>query len=88
MNHKIGDKSKFSFSKGQPITDVKNVSFKFTIESSFGVCPKCGHQLAKRQTFKIVELVSINNGEHFVGYSDKGHTLKIDKENIPNGLIG
>lgn len=88
MNYKIGDKSKFSFSKGQPITDVRDISFEFIIESTFGVCPKCGEQLGKKQTFRIIKLVSINNGEHFVGYSDKGHTLKIDKKDISKELIG
>ena len=87
MNLKIGDKSKFSFARGKPITDVQDVDFPFIIESTFGVCPECGHQLGKRQTFKIIKLVSINNGEHFVGYSNMGHTLKIPKENIPEKYL-
>jgi len=82
MNHKIGDISKFAFAKGKPITDVQKVNFKYIEEHNFGVCPKCGEQLSKRQTFKIVELASINNGEHYVGYSDQGHTLRILKEYI------
>jgi len=88
VNHKIGDKSKFSFAMGKIITDVKNVDFEFTIESTFGVCPECGVQLGKKQTFRIIELISISNGEHFIGYSDKGHTLKIDKKDIPKKYIG
>ncbi len=82
MNLKVGDKSKFSFSKGEIITDVKDVDFEYVVESTFGVCPACGHQLGKRQTFKITKLISINTGEYFVGYSDKGHTLRIDKKDI------
>jgi len=87
MNHKIGDKSKFSFSKRETITDIKDVDFEHIIESTFGVCPKCGEQLGKKQTFRIIKLISIANGKHFVGYSDKGHTLKIEKENIPNQVL-
>ena len=86
MNLKVGDKSKFSFSRGELITDVKDVNFEYIIESTFGVCPKCGEQLGKKQTFKIIKLVSISNGKHFVGYSDKGHTLKIDKKDIPKEI--
>lgn len=82
MNHNVGDKSKFAFAKDKIITDVQKVDFKYVEEHNFGVCPECGHQLAKRQTFRIVELVSINNGEHYVGYSDQGHTLRILKEYI------
>jgi len=84
---KVGDKSKFSFARGKPITDVRDVKFKYIIESTFGVCPKCGEQLGKKQTFKIVKLISIDNGKHFVGYSDQGHTLKIDKGNIPKKYL-
>ena len=87
VNHKIGDKSKFSFAKGKIITYVKNVDFEFIIESTFGVCPECGVQLGKKQTFRIIELISISNGEHFIGYSDKGHTLKVPIENIPGKYI-
>jgi len=87
MNLKVGDKSKFSFSKGEPITDTKDVDFEFIIESTFGVCPKCGEQLGKRQTFRIIKLISIADDKHFVGYSDNGHTLKIKKENIPKEYI-
>ena len=86
MNYKVGDKTKFSFSKGELITEVKDVDFEYIIESTFGVCPKCGEQLGKKQTFKIIKMISINNGEHFVGHSDKGHTLKIDKKDIPKEI--
>ena len=82
MHHKVGDISKFAFAKGKVITDVQKANFKYIEEHTFGVCPKCGEQLAKKQTFKIIELVSINNGEHYVGYSDQGHTLRILKEYI------
>ena len=82
MNHKIGDKSKFAFAMGKIITDIQKTDFQYIEEHTFGVCPKCGEQLSKRQTFKIVELASINNGEHYVGYSDQGHTLRILKEYI------
>ena len=89
MNLKIGDKSKFSFSKGETITDiVDDTDFEYIVESNFGVCPECGHQLSKRQTFKIVKLIVIGNKKHFVGYSDKGHTLKIPKKIIPKELVG
>jgi len=87
MNHKIGDKSKFAFAMGKIITDAQNVDFEFTIESTFGVCPECGVQLGKKQTFRIIELISISNGEHFIGYSDKGHTLKVPIGNIPGKYI-
>jgi ssDNA-binding Zn-finger/Zn-ribbon topoisomerase 1 len=88
MSQKIGDKTKFTFAKEKKITDIKNVDFEYIIESTFGVCPNCGHQLGKRQTFKIIKLVIIGNKEYFVGYSNKGHTLKLEKENIPEELIG
>ena len=87
MNLKIGDKSKFSFAKDKTITDVKNVNFKYEIISGFGVCPHCGHSLNKKQIVKIEKLLIIGNNEYFVGYSDKGHTLKIDKKNIPEYYI-
>jgi len=82
MHHKVGDISKFAFATGKKITAVKNVDFEYIEEHTFGICPKCGEQLSKRQTFKIIELVSINNGEHYIGYSDQGHTLRILKEYI------
>ena len=87
MDHEVGEKSNFSFSNGKPITDVRDVDFEYIIESTFGVCPECGVQLGKKQTFKIIKLIAINNGEHFVGYSDKKHTLKIDKKDIPKEHI-
>ena len=57
MHHKVGDISKFAFAKGKVITDVQKANFKYIEEHTFGVCPKCGEQLAKKQTFKIIELV-------------------------------
>ena len=86
MNYEIEDKSKFAF--GNIITDAKaNIDFEYIEESQIGVCPYCGKALGKKQIFKIIELISIDNGKHFVGYSDKGHTLKIDKKYIPKNLI-
>ncbi len=87
MRFQKGDKSKFSFAFGKEISDSKEVDFNLTIASTRGVCPNCGIQLGQEQTFKIVELISIDNGKHFVGYSDKGHTLKIDISNIPEQYI-
>ena len=78
--YKKGDKSKFSF--GKKITDVKKTNFEYKEIRSFGVCPNCGHNLLEEFTYNIIELLEIDNGDYYVGYSDAGHTLKIDKDKI------
>jgi len=83
MGYKIGDKSKFSFAMGKIITDVKNVDFEYTIKSIFGNCPHCGKLLDSSEKVRITRLLSIDDAKYYIGYSDKGHTLKMEKEDIP-----
>ena len=83
MNYKIGDKSKFSFAMGKAVSNIQNVDFEYTIKSIIGVCPNCGEKLGTSTIVRIVKLLSIDDAKHYIGYSRNGHTLKLEKEDIP-----
>lgn len=83
MNYKKGDKTKFSFSKNETITDIKDVDFEWINESVFCTCPNCGKKIKKTQIFNIRKLIVIENGKHYIGISDNEYILKIDKKDIP-----
>lgn len=82
-NYKVGDKTKFSFAMGKTISNVQDVDFEYNIKSIIGNCPYCGKLLDSSKKVRITKLISIDNSKYYVGYSDQGHTLKIDKKDIP-----
>ena len=83
MDYKIGDISKFPFAMRKTINNVQKVDFEYTSKSIHGNCPNCGFALGADKVLRIVKLISIDNSKHYIGYSDKGHTLKIPKNQIP-----
>ena len=68
---------------GKTISDIQDVDFEYTINSVNGNCPNCGFLLDSSNTVRITKLLSIDNAKHYVGYSDEGHTLRIDKKDVP-----
>ena len=83
MGYKIGDKSKFAFAKGEPITNIQDVDFEYIMESIFVTCPQCGWVLGEKKPVRIKNLVSISDGNYYVGYSNENLTLKLQKKDIP-----